>query len=193
MKYFVIILILIGFVGTSVLTEYVFAEEEIMIFVENDARKVYYIGENIQSSFYDHESGSVIFETGMNTKLEIKAPRVYKKGPEPFILKNGEEITGITKTDDCFYYIDIKTKLPEKIEIVFAFWPEYPETKDGCEMFVVSPLKQIKNGVEPWKVKCDEGLTLLLKPMAPKPVCVTGDTAKKLIERNWSLVVARGA
>ena len=137
-------MILIGFASVILLAGDVSAkeEEEIMIFVENDARKVYYGGENIKSVFYDHNSASVTFETGMNTKLEIKAPQIYEKGPAPLILKNNEEITPTKITiDNCFYYVDIESKIPEKIEIIFAFWPEYPQTKEEneCETFRVSP------------------------------------------------------
>lgn len=56
----------------------------------------------------------------------------------------------------------------------------------------MSPLKQLKYGIEPWNVKCNDGLTLLLTPTKNNPACVTGDTANKLIERHWSLVVSRG-
>lgn len=59
--------------------------------------------------------------------------------------------------------------------------------------YILSPLKQIKNGVEPWMVQCNDGLTLLLKPAEfTKPACVTDDTANKLIERHWSISVSRG-
>lgn len=59
--------------------------------------------------------------------------------------------------------------------------------------YILSPLKQIKNGVEPWMVQCNDGLTLLLKPAEfTKPACVTGDTAYKLIGRHWSISVSRG-
>jgi len=58
----------------------------------------------------------------------------------------------------------------------------------------MSPLLQTKIGVEPWMVQCNDGLTLLLKPVESKePVCVTDDTANKLIQRHWSIVVSRGA
>ena len=166
--------------------------DSILVQVAGEFRKVYYNEKNVTSVLFDPASASVIFETGSDAILEIKAPKVYEKGPGLFILKNGEEIAPETKTDDCFYYVDIETKTPEKIEIIFAMWPEYPETTEECETLIFSPLRQIKYGIEPWDVKCNEGLTLLLKPTESKPACVTGDTAKKLLERDWRLVVSRG-
>ena len=73
--------------------------------------------------------------------------------------------------------------------------PEEFSSKDVMSRFEynMSPLKQIKNGVEPWMIQCNDGLTLLLKPAEfTKPACVTGDTANKLIERHWSISVSRG-
>ena len=166
--------------------------DSILIQAEGELRKVYYNGENITSVLFDPRSRSVIFETEGNAILEVKVPIIYEKGPDLFILKDGEEIDPEIKADDCFYYADIETKTPAQIEIIFAMWPEFPEPTKGCETIIVSPLKQTQYGIKPWDVKCHDGMTLLLKPSDSKPVCVTGDTAKKLIERDWRLPVSRG-
>ena len=187
MKTRLLIIIPVVLFGIISISESFAEEKEIMIFVENDARKVYYTGENIKSTFYDHKSASVIFETGMNSKLEIKAPQIYKKGPELFILKNGEEIAPETKTDDCFYYVEFETTVPEKIEIIFAFWPEYPETKEGCETFTVSPLKQHQFGISVNEVQCKESLVLITK-YDGSPACVTPITKQYLLDREWAKI-----
>ena len=138
--------------------------DSILIQVDGDFRKVYYNKKNVTSVLFDSNSGSVLFETGSDAALEIKAPKVYKKGPDLFILKNGEEITPETKTsDDCFYYVNIESKVPETIEIVFASWPEYPETVKGCEIFTVSPLKEYKLGIPTGEIQCRESLTIITK------------------------------
>lgn len=165
--------------------ENIFAEEEILILVENDVRKVYYTGDNIVSAFHEPEFASVIFETDYNAKLEIKAPQVYKNGSGLFVLRNGEEISPETRTDDCFYYTTIETLVPETIEIIFAFWPEYPETKKGCETFTVSPLKQHQLGIATEKTQCKESLILVTK-YDGSPACVKEQTISKLIERGWA-------
>ncbi|MDH5463482.1 MAG: hypothetical protein OEW49_04155 [Nitrosopumilus sp.] len=57
--------------------------------------------------------------------------------------------------------------------------------------YILSPLKQIKNGVEPWMVKCNGDLTLLLKPAEfTESVCVTGDTHKELSHRGWGVIAS---
>ena len=51
------------------------------------------------------------------------------------------------------------------------------------------PLKQIRDGVEPSHVTCNEGLELLLKQSNGKPACVKPTSVAKLIERGWVIPV----
>ncbi|MCV0391977.1 MAG: hypothetical protein K5790_01645 [Nitrosopumilus sp.] len=55
-----------------------------------------------------------------------------------------------------------------------------------------TPYEQTKSGIDKHNIQCTEEFTLLLKPETRKPVCVTGDTAKKLIGRHWAVPVSRG-
>lgn len=183
------LLIIFGMIGLAsmfaISPVYASFADSILIHVSGDFRNLYYNEKNVASVFFDPISDSVIFETGSNAELEIKAPKIYKIGPNLFILENGEEIAPETTTDDCFYYVTIQTKIPEKIEVAYTIWPEYPETIEECETITVSPLKQIKYGIDPWNVKCNEGLVLLQK-YDGSPACVTEQTKQKLIERGWA-------
>lgn len=49
-----------------------------------------------------------------------------------------------------------------------------------------SPLYQIKGGVLPKDVICNEGLELIFKSSNSMPACVYHDTVDKLIELNWA-------
>ena len=181
------LLILIGvlLVGIFVVSPaYASFSDSILIFVEGSFTKMYYSEKNIESVTFDYDSASVIFETGDNAELEIKTPIVYETGPNIFILKNGEEIAPETTTDDCFYYINIQTETSEKIEIMYAYWPEYPQTLELCETFDVPPLKQFKFGVPFSEIKCNGNL-LLTQRYDDSPACVTESTKQKLIERGW--------
>ena len=51
-----------------------------------------------------------------------------------------------------------------------------------------SPRKQIKFGVLPEKVTCDEGLVLMKRPSG-MPACVKPATAEKLEERGWKQII----
>jgi len=49
------------------------------------------------------------------------------------------------------------------------------------------PLKQFKNGVSPYDVKCLYGFTLIINVWNSSPACVKGQTAQKLVERGWGV------
>lgn len=49
----------------------------------------------------------------------------------------------------------------------------------------LTPLKQFKYGIDPWNVKCNEGLVLLQK-YDGSPACVENETKKVLVERSWA-------
>ncbi|MCV0409610.1 hypothetical protein [Nitrosopumilus sp.] len=62
----------------------------------------------------------------------------------------------------------------------------------GDDSRYISPLLQTKIGVEPWMVKCNDDMTLLLKPTEfTTSACVTGETADKLSHRGWSIVLSQ--
>ena len=53
-----------------------------------------------------------------------------------------------------------------------------------------SPRKQIKFGVSPEKVTCDEGLVLMIRPSG-MPACVKPTTAEKLGEKGWKQIIQK--
>ena len=53
-----------------------------------------------------------------------------------------------------------------------------------------SPRKQIKFGIAPEKITCNEGLVLMLK-ISGMPVCVKTTTAERLEERGWKEIVQK--
>jgi carboxymethylenebutenolidase len=61
----------------------------------------------------------------------------------------------------------------------------------GAEAIVYfpSPLKQIKDGVNPSQVTCTEGLELVLKQSTGQPSCLKPSSVAKLIERGWAIHV----
>jgi len=60
---------------------------------------------------------------------------------------------------------------------------------DHSDQAHVSPLQQIKNGVEPTNVICIDGMELVLKYTDGKPACVKSSSVSKLIERGWAIHV----
>ena len=51
-----------------------------------------------------------------------------------------------------------------------------------------SPRKQIKFGVSPEKITCNEGLVLMIRPSG-MPACVKPTTAEKLEEKGWKQII----
>lgn len=51
---------------------------------------------------------------------------------------------------------------------------------------IPSPKKQIKIGIDPKNVTCNDGLELIFKSTDGSPACVKPRTAQKLIERGWA-------
>jgi len=49
------------------------------------------------------------------------------------------------------------------------------------------PLQQIRDGVEPSHVTCNEGMELLVKQSNGIPACVKPTSVAKLVERGWAL------
>ena len=55
---------------------------------------------------------------------------------------------------------------------------------------IESPKKQMKLGIMPEKITCNEGLVLMLK-ISGMPACVKSTTAEKLEERGWKQIIQK--
>ncbi|MDC8451599.1 MAG: hypothetical protein LV477_01670 [Candidatus Nitrosotalea sp.] len=54
------------------------------------------------------------------------------------------------------------------------------------QAYTLSPLKQIKSGVNVKNIKCNDDLHLVIKKENGSPACVKVDTSKVLLERGWA-------
>jgi len=61
---------------------------------------------------------------------------------------------------------------------------DYVVTMKFSKIEISSPLKQIKNGINPLDITCKAGLELIFK-QNNSPACVKPSTAEKLIGRGW--------
>ena len=52
---------------------------------------------------------------------------------------------------------------------------------------ILPPLKQFKNGISVELIKCNPGLSLIIKNSNGLPACVSPETKTKLIERTWAV------
>ncbi len=64
---------------------------------------------------------------------------------------------------------------------------ELEEHHDEEQRFVgLSPLKQLKEGVEPNDITCKSSMALIFKPASNDPACVKTSSVQKLINLGWS-------
>jgi len=63
------------------------------------------------------------------------------------------------------------------------------QMKDNMEMMkrTIPPMKQMKAGITPQDITCNEGLDLIFKSHNGKPICVKPFTASVLLERGWAM------
>ena len=114
-------------------------------------------------------------------------------------------IAGYEVGDKVLFYLKnidgTNTYSPEsqKIEIdnhLYYFQDEFKKlaneknSNHSVAQIESAPLKQFKSGIPTNEIHCRDGLTMLLSPKDSRPVCVTGDTAEKLIPRNWGVFVS---
>jgi carboxymethylenebutenolidase len=72
--------------------------------------------------------------------------------------------------------------------LTFGLTENFIQEADAIAYFP-SPLKQIKEGVNPSEVTCTEGLELVLKQSNGQPSCLKPSSVAKLIERGWAIHV----
>lgn len=91
---------------------------------------------------------------------------------EPSVNGTGDNDTNSTSTEETMV-------LDDKIE--------YEITRDEDEMpeFILSPLKQIKDGILPENVVCKEGLNLVFK-INGQPACIQTASVEKLVAWGWA-------
>ena len=96
------------------------------------------------------------------------------------ILSNQQknEITGQIHP----HWIEILEERTDVLSVTIL--DQYKLSKDGT---ILAPLKQIKAGVSLVDVICNEGKIPVYKYNAMRVACVSSETKQKLIERGWAL------
>ena len=67
-----------------------------------------------------------------------------------------------------------------------------PVLADASAKNMISPIKQVTNGIHPSQVLCTEGWQLIFKSNTDAPTCVTKETGQKLIQRGWGKLFYEG-
>ena len=218
MKYFVILLSIVIFFGTAhadsdhdddyrkfpLGNSYIYADNKHIT--------------NISLSWSESlPSGIITFDKKINSDINIMIPKNIPRmmnldfGTSMAVFYPDTLVEQIMESEtDCFYHLRIPVNNASEISIdsislaagrwepvtidklecdrIYTDYSKTYELKSTSLDLKLPPLKQIKNGVDPWMVKCNEGLTLLLKPEEfTNAVCVTSETFEKLAQRGWAV------
>ena len=205
------LLIIIGMIGLSLLIPQVwgvYSEEE---FDMKDYDETFTIIENPMKYVMAYKiTNAVINEVNLNCDSASLA--LYIKSNDTGILQLDipqSMFGGIfmvlvdeAEWDDVSIIKNILTvNFPEntsRIEIWGSYYLSPDKYTGVCDIihdpphsYILPPLKQSKLGMEPFKVVCNDGLNLLLKPTEfTKPACVTDETFEKLSHRGWAVMAS---
>ena len=97
---------------------------------------------------------------------------------EPPVNGTGDNDTNSTSTEESMI-------IDDKIEYEITKDEDVMEDEEEMIESVLSPLKQIKDGILPENVVCKEGLSLVFK-INGQPACIQTASVEKLIAWGWA-------
>ncbi|MCH7561911.1 MAG: hypothetical protein IIC67_11230 [Thaumarchaeota archaeon] len=205
------LLIIIGMIGLSLLIPQVwgvYSEEE---FDMKDYDETFTIIENPMKYVMAYKiTNAVINEVNLNCDSASLALSIKSNDTGILQLDIPQSMFGgifmvlvdEAEWDDVSIIKNILTvNFPEntsRIEILGSYYLSPDKYTGVCDIihdpphsYILPPLKQSKLGMEPFKVVCNDGLNLLLKPTEfTKPACVTDETFEKLSHRGWAVMAS---
>lgn len=202
--------ILIGF-AVLMTTQIVFAEPQTETNLQNkeenrcESVDLNYTIENgrILDTCYEKDTATLTIqvESDSDDHLVIDIPKrlVYSfenldcKEGQMIIVLDGEVIepSMISSKTKNTITVDLQ-KGTHQIEFIGTFPVPNPSPAMYCGIVMgydtqyLPPKLQLKLGVEPEQVRCNQGLELAIKTSDGNPICVTPSTKSKLVERNWA-------
>jgi len=103
-----------------------------------------------------------------------------------YSISLNEPLDGSIIQLDQYYLQLIKVEpYPTSTELI-PEW-DYVATMKFSKIEILSPLKQVNNGVSLESITCKNELKLIFKPSDNSPACVKPQTAEKLIQRGWAI------
>lgn len=188
MKYFVIFLILIGFVGVA------YAEFPVVEDLTNLA-ELWCTGNQSEDrlidflgiiDYIDPEDHNTFFQEKFAEELLMRTPELMVYGSDGafFITQKGEDAL------DCPPVISFEGSFPanDGKRYDFTIWHDSAKTYDYeiKDMVLPAPLKQFKSGIRWYDTQCKDGLELVLKVSSGHPACVNHDSVEPLVKRWWA-------
>jgi len=116
-----------------------------------------------------------VFATGL-----ITAPLAFAQE-----TVNATETTEMTESSNSTSPEGETMVVEDELEIELETEDEMTETENTMAPVILSPLKQIKDGILPENVVCNEGLNLVFK-INGQPACIQTASIEKLVAWGWA-------
>ena len=117
-------------------------------------------------------------------------PNFANEGTHFERISGTSENISLQPSETQYFEMDLKPlKSGSYVVRTAAITDKYMNLDGGWTIIIkeIPPLKQIASGVEPKQVICNQKLQLVLKDSNNFSACVTENSAKKLINRGWTL------
>ena len=209
MKYFVILLLLAGFVFSVAYAQYHGDVEFYHLSVETDSKQYSILSQSITNKFidvfYDDKAGSLIFcisesadltDSAAVTMNQHSLSELFSSGntQDPnnmLVLINGEEQPYKTvKDNNVVSWVFQIPPNSDEFELIlsserFGVGNYQLEDVPNSLPRTYPPLKQEHLGVPYDEIQCKNNLVKVLKKSDNTPVCITTEKKSKLIQRDW--------
>lgn len=210
MKYFVLLLVLIGFLGTFMLVETAFAQQTEKDNNESDQflppPSIFYgsVKEPIEISL--HQSVNI-----KDPKTQILFSKIIEDSRCPSDVtcvwqgRVSVQLNVTTENDSKQIVLSLENKtapINNDYYLMLLDVKPYPTSQNPIQekdykvtIYLErigpnqSPLQQFRSGIPINEIQCKEGLELILRSSGGFPACVTPETKQKLVERGWAKLV----
>ena len=209
MKYFVILLLLAGFVFSVASAQYQGDVEFYHLPVETDSKQYSVLSQSITNKFigvfYDDKASSLIFSISKSADLidsaaitmnqhslsELFSSENTQEPNNMLVLINGEEQPYKTVKDNNI--VSWVFQIPpnsDEIELIpsserFGVGNYRLEDVPNNLPKIYPPLKQEHIGITINEIQCKDKLVKVLKKSDNTPACITSESKSKLIQRDW--------
>ena len=189
MKYFMIFLILIGFTGT------IFASDNQIVHIEHYQPDVELLPDNTVQygeSFtihawlpiYDDKPEELQYFVDVLDSENNQVDSTLWFAKEDFVYEFDTTHPAYHITKGGTYFIKIEKA--DQLQRTGSFYKTL-EFKINFPQDNLAPLKQIKAGIDPQKVRCNHGLYRNYKTSDGTAFCASGYTISKLIHRDYAM------
>jgi hypothetical protein len=187
MKYFVVLLVLIGLVGTALAESPV--DKDLTAIAElwcsgnrSEGSLIDFLG---NFSYIDPEFHDTFFQEKFAEELLMRTPELMVYGSDDafFITQKGDA------TQNCPPVISFEGSFSAKDgkRYDFTIWHDSAKTYDYeiNNLVFPNPKYQLKAGINPTKIACKDELQLIQKHDG-SPACVKSTTKQHLMDRGWA-------